>query len=175
MPSSQPIRGVFLQASARSVGDLRLMVDHLADRTGWPVIDLREKRIGHFDYDFRNQDDDFLPLIQELIRDYDLIVFATPVYWYTMSGLLKVFFDRLSDLLMIRKDLGRQLRGKSVAVISCAHDRELKSGFHMPFMETARYLGMYYRGDVHGWMEAGALPDEVRQRLDAFLEQLEGE
>jgi len=175
MPPAKPGRGVLLQASARSDGDLRLMVDHLAVQTGWPVIDLREKRIGHFDYAFLNQDDDFPPLIEAIIRDYELIVFATPVYWYTMSGLLKVFFDRMSDLLLIRKELGRQLRGKLVAVVSCAYDRQLKPGFHMPFVETARYLGMHYLGDVHGWIEQGAIPPEVEQRLDAFLRQLEKE
>jgi multimeric flavodoxin WrbA len=47
---------------------------------------------------------------------------VTPVYWYTMSGIMKVFFDRFSDLLRIEKDLGRKLRGKSMAVISCGAD-----------------------------------------------------
>ena len=35
------------------------------------------------------------------------IIFVTPVYWYAMSGRMKVFFDRWTDLLKIDKDTGR--------------------------------------------------------------------
>ncbi|MCP4458779.1 MAG: NAD(P)H-dependent oxidoreductase [Cytophagales bacterium] len=37
---------------------------------------------------------------------------ATPVYWYSMSGIMKVFLDRIYDVLTIEKELGRKLHGK---------------------------------------------------------------
>ncbi|WP_291800231.1 flavodoxin family protein [Lutibacter sp.] len=63
-------------------------------------MNLYDKKINHFDYDFNN-DDGFLPLMKNVIEKYDTIIFATPIYWYSMSGVLKVFFDRLSDLLHV--------------------------------------------------------------------------
>ena len=56
--------------------------------------------------------------METIIQKYDTIIFATPVYWYSMSGTLKTFFDRLSDLLHYKKELGRQMRGKKMAMIS---------------------------------------------------------
>lgn len=40
------------------------------------------------------QNDDLNPIAKKLEKA-DVIVFATPVYFYSMSGQLKVFFDRL--------------------------------------------------------------------------------
>ena len=56
--------------------------------------------------------------MKTIISKYDTIIFATPVYWYSMSGILKVFIDRITDLLTIEKELGRKLRGKKMAVVS---------------------------------------------------------
>ena len=39
------------------------------------------------------------PLIP-IIEKYDTLIFATPVYWYSMSGIMKVFFDRKNDNLL---------------------------------------------------------------------------
>jgi multimeric flavodoxin WrbA len=63
-----------------------------------------------------------------------------------MSGTTKKFIDRLTDCLMTEKETGRKLRGKAMAVVSCGSDSDLKTGFSMPFVETAKYLGMTYLG-----------------------------
>jgi len=90
-------KGIIILASSKSQGETRQLADYLSKKLNHPVIDLNQKTIGHFDYEFKNSDDDFLPIIREIVENYELILFATPVYWYTMSGLLKVFFDRFSD------------------------------------------------------------------------------
>ena len=105
-------KGIIIQASSRSKGNTFTMVSCLQELTGFDVIDLSTKQIGHFDYEFKNQNDDFNTLFKDIVTNYDTIVLATPIYWYTMSGLLKVFLDRISDFLKIEKEFGRQLRGK---------------------------------------------------------------
>jgi multimeric flavodoxin WrbA len=40
-------------------------------------------------------DDGMESLLRERVLDADGIIFATPVYWYGVSGQLKTFFDRL--------------------------------------------------------------------------------
>lgn len=177
LPSSQSTqfdmkKGVILLGSSNSHGDTRKMVDYVAEQTRFPIIDLKTKRIGEFDYEFKNRDDDFHPLIKEIVENYELIVFATPVYWYSMSGIMKTFFDRISDCLKTAKETGRKLRGMEMAVLSSGSDQILKEGFYMPFIESANYLGMKYSGDVHCWVEAEQIPEEVKGRLDAFVKHI---
>lgn len=165
-------KGIILLGSSNSQGNTRKIANFVSEQTGFQIIDLKIKNIFEFDYEFKNRQDDFHPLMQEIVNNYELIIFATPVYWYTMSGIMKTFFDRISDCLKIEKPTGRKLRGMEMAVISCASDRVLKEGFHMPFVESAKYLGMQYVADVHTWVEEGKISSEVEERLFAFVEEL---
>ena len=114
--------------------------------------------------------------MERITSQYDTLIFATPVYWYAMSGTLKIFFDRFSDLLHYRKDLGRTLRGKSMAMISNSGendrklglDAELMEGFEMPFVESANYLGMDYLGDVHAWFDGTKIHLDAKKIIDTF-------
>lgn len=63
----------------------------------------------------------------------DKIIFATPVYWYSMSGLMKTFFDRLTDLVTIQKSVGRKLKGKETFLFAVGTDDLLPAGFTIPF------------------------------------------
>jgi len=142
-------RKVIIVGSSRSKGNTTKIVDSIAGKFGIDVINLSDYEISHYDYESKNLDDDFLPLIRRIIENYDQFIFATPVYWYSMSGIMKVFFDRFSDLLRIEKETGRKLRGKQFAVISNSHDNEIENDFYIPFKRTADYLGMDYIGDKH--------------------------
>ncbi|KZS41319.1 FMN reductase [Aquimarina aggregata] len=163
------IRGVIVQGSSRSKGNTYQISSFVQDNSGFDIVDLKSKQIGQFDYEFKNQNDDFIPLIREIVANYDIIIFVTPVYWYAMSGIMKVFFDRITDCLQLEKKIGRDLRGKATAMISCGSDQELKKGFNMPFVESANYLGMNYLGDVHCWIEDTEIPEKVKQDLIDFI------
>ncbi len=143
------MRTVLILGSARHDGEAASLAEGLKETTQWDLIDLNNYSFGHFDYHFENQNDDFPKLIRRIIEDYDVLVFVTPVYWYTMSGIMKVFFDRISDLLMLEKELGRKLRGKKMAVVSCSYGNNLGEHFWLPFSETAKYLGIEYLGGLH--------------------------
>ena len=148
-------KAIIIQGSANSNGNTHKVVSHINKITGITVVDLKTKNIAQFDYEFKNIDDDFIPLIEEIVHNYQLIIFATPVYWYAMSGIMKKFFDRISDCLIIKKEIGRKLKGKQMAVICCGANKELKSEFYMPFIETANYLGMEYIGNIYIPFEYG--------------------
>ncbi|HEY4617359.1 MAG TPA: NAD(P)H-dependent oxidoreductase [Flavobacterium sp.] len=140
---------VIIVGSSRSNGNTSKIVDKISTQINADVIDLRDYSISYYDYESENREDDFMPLITSIIEKYDTLVFATPVYWYTMSGIMKVFFDRFSDLIRIEKELGRKLRGKNMFVISNSDQDELDYDFHMPFRLSAEYLGMTYLGQKH--------------------------
>lgn len=163
-------KGIILLGSSNSKGNTFTVSKYISDQTTYQIIDLKEKSIAAFDYEFKNRHDDFLPLIKEIVNNYEIIIFATPIYWYTMSGTMKLFFDRISDCLKTEKETGRKLKTMKMAVLSCGSGEELKVGFHMPFIESANYLGMDYLGSVHSWMVEGAIPEEVKQNLDKFAQ-----
>ncbi|MDX1476818.1 MAG: NAD(P)H-dependent oxidoreductase [Saprospiraceae bacterium] len=170
-PHPGAVRGVVILGSARSDGNTRIVVDAFVARTGFDIIDLNDYRIGFFDYNLPDRQDDFIPLVQQLLA-YDVLVFATPVYWYAMSAIMKNFFDRITDLLKWHKPLGRQLRCKATALISCGSDDDTDVAFTIPFVNSAAYLGMRYQGYVHTWVEAGAVPELVHERLANFAREV---
>lgn len=140
---------VIILGSSRKNGNTTRIVDEISKDTGIDVIDLSDYNISYYDYESKNREDDFLPLIRRILEEYDTLIFATPIYWYNMSGIMKVFFDRFSDLIRIEKETGRKLRGKKIGVISNSHDNEIEDSFYIPFKKSADYLGMEYLGHAH--------------------------
>lgn len=163
------VKGVIIQGSSRSNGNTNKIVSFVQKETGFDTIDLKSKQIGGFDYDFKNKEDDFLPLMEEITRNYDILIFATPVYWYSMSGIMKNFFDRITDCLRMEKEIGERLRGKAMGMISCGSDSKLKKGFEMPFAESAHYLGMHYLGSIHTWIENEMISTPLKKELTTFI------
>jgi multimeric flavodoxin WrbA len=173
--SNKEASAIVVLASSRSQGNTRLLVDYLVAGTALPVVDLSSKKISPYDYDHANAGDDFIPLIETLCQK-DVWVFATPVYWYTMSAPMKIFFDRLSDLLTTHQELGRKLRGRSMAVIASGTDPSLPDCFEAPFRLTCDYLGMYYRGACYGCFERDLTPAvSARGAVEAFGAKLLGD
>lgn len=163
--------GLIILGSSRSTGNTAKIAAHLASITDYDMIDLTQFNIGPYDYQHKHRNDDFLPLIRKIVASYDNLIFATPVYWYSMSGTMKIFFDRLTDCMQIEKETGRKLRGKSMGMLSCGSDAEIKPGFEMPFRESANYLGMRYAGEIHTWLEDGKIPLEVEEKILVFAER----
>ena len=127
--------------SSRKKGNTRKFLDFIISENDINVITLSELKITPFDYNHNNKDDDFFPLIKELLK-YDNFIFATPVYWYTFSSQMKIFIDRLSDLLTIEKDLGRRLRGKNACLVSTGTNTEIAPALVAAFNDTCDYLGI---------------------------------
>jgi len=129
--------------------------------------------ISAFDYAHKNLDDDFLSLMDYLLK-YDNIIFASPVYWFAMSAQMKVFVDRLSDFLSVKelKDKGRKLRGKIGYVVSTSVSQEIDNSFLDSFINTFEYLGMGYGGCIHINCESGYSAKDNERDITHFIEKL---
>lgn len=135
---------IVILGTARGGKKTHEMVEEVYSGRDCPIIDLNEIEISHYDYEHKNKDDDFIPLIRNIIDNHEVIVLATPVYWYSVSSIMKVFLDRITDLLTIEKDLGRKLRGKKLyMLVSGGH---IPDYFELPISDTCNYLGMEYLG-----------------------------
>jgi multimeric flavodoxin WrbA len=160
---------ILIQASSRSYGNTNKIALLIQKRINSDLLDLNMKQFTGYDYESKNKGDDFLGMIKDIVENYDLIIFLTPVYWYSMSGLLKNFLDRLTDCLKIEKAIGRKLRGKSMIAISCGSDNNETKGFFVPFRKTAEYLGMHYLGDLHTWVDGEKVSDYVKNKVNSFI------
>ena len=166
------VNGIIVLGSARSDGHTRRMAESLSRETGMEVLDLNDFDIGYFEYNNYDRGDDFIPVIERILKQ-DIIVFATPVYWYNMSAIMKNFFDRFTDLLRLHLDLGRQFRTKEMAVLSCSASPSHDPDFERPFKRTAEYLGMGYQGHLSTWaMREGDISEEVRRSISGFAGKL---
>lgn len=153
---------VIIVGSSRNKGNTTRIIESVSKQFNIDVVNLSQYNISYYDYESKNRDDDFIPLIKNIIEKYDTLIFATPVYWYSMSGIMKVFFDRFSDLIRIEKETGRRLKGKKMAVISNSHDSKIENEFYTPFRKSATYLGMDYLGDQHFNADQFEKIDEIK-------------
>lgn len=141
-------RVTIVLGSARRDGNTASAVRDLSWQLGDKVniADLSMLTIGSFDYSRHDDRDDFRSVIGLMLAS-EHIIFATPVYWYSMSGTMKAFFDRLTDLLVApeNRKAGRELAGRNVWLLATGTDESLPSGFQEPFASTAAYFGMVWR------------------------------
>lgn len=160
--------GIILQGSSRSDGDTAAVVKQLAQLLDYEVVDLRLLDFSDYDYQAKNSEDDFLPTIRHIVSHYDHMVWASPVYWYSMSAVMKRFLDRISDCLSTEKDTGRKFRGMSMSLVSVSNDVR-NEGFDVPFKLTADYLGMRYIGNQHVIIDNN---HDIEQQLTALVAKL---
>jgi multimeric flavodoxin WrbA len=160
-----------LLGSSNPKGNTSSLIDYIAKTKGGDIFDLKDYQISPYDYQHRNIDDDFIGLINQLLK-YDTIVFASPVYWYTMSAQMKVFFDRLSDLLSVKKELGRLLKGKTTAVIATGATEQVERSFEEVFTNSFKYLSMNYKGMLYCFCEDDFKLDEHKASIDTRLDAM---
>lgn len=162
-------------ASARRNGNTGQFIDWIASDLEIDVIDLSEKDISPYDYEHKNINDDFLPLMNKLL-EYEKIIFVTPVYWYGPSAQMKVFIDRTSDFLDIDelKHIGRRLREKTAYIVCTSICSDADKSFINSLKDTFEYLGMKYGGYVHANCEEGYVQNNYRSDVNKFVNAVRG-
>ncbi len=91
--------------------------------------------------------DDMKDIIK-YVQECDLVVYATPIYWYGPSAQLKLAMDRC--VAFYDKDYNSRIKGKkAVTLVSCADTNEstCEPAIGM-FTKTFEGLGMEYTGHV---------------------------
>lgn len=90
-------------------------------------------------------DDDF-NTIAPAILEADVVVFTTPVYWYSFPAQIKAVIDRLYSFCVAGKDIG----GKECALITCCEedDMSVMDGVRIPYERTAALLKWKSVGEV---------------------------
>ena len=84
-------------------------------------------------------------------------------------SLLLSDWHRFTDLLTIEKDMGRQLRGKSLLVISVSKNDDCPEEYPKPFERSADYLGMEWKGYAHFPVAEKTVCDQRYELVSSFL------
>lgn len=163
------MKSIIILGTARKQSNTGKAATYLSQMIDSDIVDLLDLEIGRYDYSNQNQDDDFLPLMEKISSNYDMLILATPVYWYSVSGIMKDFMDRLTDCLTIAKPIGRNLKSKHLALLSMGSEKALLSSFADPIRETANYLEMQYDGHIHTWCNEEKLADQAKENINSFV------
>jgi len=138
-----------INGSARKEGDTQKIVNQLMEGIVYEQINLIDHYFVPYHYNGIYPEEDCFGSFAKEILYFDHLIFATPVYWFAMSGRMKNFFDRLTDWITTEKEVGRKLKGKTMHVIAVGTDGELPDGFATPFFSTANYFDMIYKGHLY--------------------------
>ena len=165
---------LIISGSARPQSDTRAFIDYVFDGVPHHLIDLLDYRIAPYSYTKQDPEgDQFMQVAQQLLQ-HNIIVFATPVYWYSMSGYMKTLFDRFTDITRIHKELGRQLKDKHLFLLSVGSNEKFPEGFEVPFINTADYFDMHYKGSVYLSTDepiTGEQKNELRKNFVAKIKE----
>lgn len=120
----------------------------LRDYVVQPIHDQRHAENG-----FTTVSDDYDSLVERMMK-HDTLIFATPIYWYSMSGLMKNFIDRWSQTMRDSKfpDFKEQLGKKKAFVIAVGGDTPHIKGLPLiqQFNYTFQFMGISFEGYVLG-------------------------
>jgi len=100
----------------------------------------------------------------------DAVVLGTPVYWFSISGLLKLFIDRWSLYQRGDERIGDLMPGKKlvVALAMADADDSYVEGVLAPLRYAAKWLKMQWAGEV---VATGVSdPGDVEQRPDLLAD-----
>ena len=166
-------RPLVIIGSARKESDTKFYVDLALKEIDHVQLNLLDYNISSYSYGKSYPVSDEFHKITDNILNYPTIIFATPVYWYSMSGLMKTFFDRFTDLVTIKKEIGRKLKGRSAFLFSVGDDPSLPDGFETPFIGMSRYLNLNYNGKIYFVTRPPRNNEQKLEEIKLFGEQIE--
>ncbi len=155
--------------SSRSNGNTELLTDlllegvdfrkvYLKDLTVKPIEDKRHAEEG---FSIVNDDHD---VIIEAILESDVLIFSTPIYWYSTSGLMKNLIDRFSQAIRDQRfpTLRDHLKTVETFVVAVGGDNPRIKGLPLiqQFKYTFDFLNMPFTGYVIG---KASKPQEILQ------------
>jgi multimeric flavodoxin WrbA len=137
---------------------------HLRRHDIRPIEDLRHAPGG-----FQPVDDGYDAIVQQVL-EHDVLVFATPLYWYGMSGHMKNFVDRWSQSLRDTRYAFRdEMKKKTAYVVIVGGDNpRLKA---LPLVQQFQFVFGFFPMAFGGYVighagQPGDIDKDERARFD---------
>lgn len=162
-----------IHGSSRSNGNTESLTNIMVEGTGAEHVYLRDHTIHpitdqrHDAEGFQFVNDDYEKLMNQML-EHDKIVFATPLYWYGMSGHMKNFVDRWSQSLRDTSiHFKERMKGKQVYVVIVGGDNpKLKA---LPLIQQFQYIFDFVGASFAGYIIGDAnAPHEIQKDTEAI-------
>ncbi|WP_028546923.1 flavodoxin family protein [Paenibacillus taiwanensis] len=162
-----------IQGSAREGGNTELLTERLTQGIEVETVRLREYDITpivderHTAEGFQPVEDDMKELVEAMLN-HDTLVLATPLYWYGMSGQMKLFIDRWSQCLRDHSlQFKERMQGKRVYVVIVGGPNAKVTALALvqQFKHICEFMGMTLEGYIIG---RGTKPGEVLHDAEAI-------
>ncbi|MCM2535794.1 flavodoxin family protein [Neobacillus pocheonensis] len=137
---------------------------YLRDHTILPIEDMRHSQDG-----FQERNDDYNSILDR-IMPHNILLFATPIYWYSMSGTMKNFIDRWSQTLRDPKypDFKNKMASKKAFVIAVGGDDPTIKG--LPMIQQFKHIFDFMGTDFEGYiLGKGNKPEDIFQDKEALF------
>jgi multimeric flavodoxin WrbA len=85
-------RIVFMNGSPNKRGNTFRIREEILKGVSHDILQMADYKVNQYDQVY---EDDQMSEIFKKIENVDTIVIGSPVYWYTVSGMVKTFIDRL--------------------------------------------------------------------------------
>lgn len=143
---------LFLNGSMNKDGRTARMAARLLDGKSYDTLNLVDMKIAQLG---QSKEGDQFQETMNALKAADTVVIGSPVYWYTMGGLLKTWVDRLYELQGSDPGLG----GKRMVFIfqgSAPSKMAIESTSYI-FERIAGLMGMEFLGTITTESEIGAV------------------
>ena len=150
------MKSIILFSSANKDGNTAKTVDKIHAEHQCEMINIDELDITPYRYNNQYPNDDFYCLLNK-ISNADNIVFASPVYWYSVTAPMKNLIDRMTELsqspkLKSQHELFKTKRG---FVVSSSGNRRMCPVFRAFFSEFFSYNKIDYVATLHACTRNG--------------------
>lgn len=148
-----------IYGSTRSNGNTEILTKQAVENIKVDSIYLNDFNIDsiedkrHDEEGFPIVEDDYDALLSRMMQ-HDTFIFATPIYWYSMSGQMKNFVDRWSQTMKDSrfKDFKERMSHKKAYVIAVGGDSPYIKG--LPLIQQFTYIfdffGLAFEGYIIG-------------------------
>ncbi|QAS51425.1 flavodoxin family protein [Halobacillus litoralis] len=165
-----------LYGSTRADGNTELLTEYalqgisakrvvLKDYYIKEIVDQRHEAQG-----FSEVKDDYNTIIDAMLAA-DVLIFATPIYWYGMSSVMKTFIDRWSQTVRDEKypNFKVLMSKKKAYMIAVGGDNPTKKGLPLiqQFKYICEFIGLNFQGFVLG---EGVKPRDILEDKKALQE-----
>ena len=150
------MRILFINGSPNKEGNTKKLADALLSGKEYETINLTDYRIGSYGQNFL---DDELDIVISKMKEADVIVIGSPLYWHNICGSVRNVLDRFYGLVS-EKDL----KGRDMYFLfqGAAPEKWMLEAGEYTMKRFAGLYGMNYRGMATDKTEAVNLGKNIK-------------
>lgn len=150
------MRILFINGSPNKTGNTAQLAEKLLGDRKYETLDLTDYRIGSYGQNFS---DDELDIVISKMKEADVIVIGSPLYWHNICGSVRNVLDRFYGLVS-EKDL----KGRDMYFLfqGAAPEKWMLEAGEYTMKRFAGLYGMNYRGVATDKTEAVKLGKNIK-------------